>query len=227
MLLDRQQLAVRHAASKDGNRFAVLNVNVSKDGEAAATDGHILVAVKRTAHEDQDFPIIPGDPDGFTPNELPAAGISIPVAVVESAVKALPKPGRNPIPILQTARLDPKSDGSARLTVTDLDNPQHFHVKEAEGSFPDYEKCFAAMDKPAAITFALDFDLLAKVAKAAGAFDCQDRKNILTFTVIDNGSAIGITIPNDRFRALIMPCRLAAGAETVWQSEPRQEEKSA
>ena len=61
MLLNKKNLLVGHAASKDETRHSIMGIKIDKDGTTTATDGHILVKYEPKEKLDAaDYPNVDG-----------------------------------------------------------------------------------------------------------------------------------------------------------------------
>lgn len=148
MLLNKQQLLVHHAASKDSARPVLEQVCVRVDKKtkeviAVSTDSYILAEVRcKPMGEDSDFPDVGQPPKGGKVQD-----IFIEAPAVKKALSTLPTGKKAGLPILENALVQ-----KDQITTTDLSHTNKFHVRAPEGKFPDYEKLIPTEEPKATVT---------------------------------------------------------------------------
>ena len=212
MLISRQALTITNiiatSAVKGHASPSCHNVNARPDGTIEATDGHILVRVKRNTQEDPaEFPTVQGMPIP-QPTTEPAL---IPVDVVKRLIGAMPK--RATLPILQTAYLA-KSGGNVQIAATDLQAPT-VAVLDTDGTFPQTDRVMDSVSaqKSPTINVTLRADVLMMLAKIAKQAKGNDRGK-LTLTIPTDKpvceAAMSFECKGDSDHTIVgavMPCR--------------------
>lgn len=130
--------AVTRFASRDECRLNLTGVLFEADGRQIATDGHILGVLTPEAarYPLADFPVVCG-----TPTDR-AEPILIPAAVVEDAVKALP---RRPVVAAYGIAHEVQNGGKPTLALTDKRTTRT--VDPLNVDFPDYTQVLPANEK--------------------------------------------------------------------------------
>ena len=210
MLLNRANLAVVEAASKEDSRYTLKGILCDQEG-TTATDGHILCHVTpppgMTA---EGFPVVVGTE---RPTE-PIKPFILPLESAKEVAKALPK--KTTIPILKTAMVCRASNdnGKAYISVTDLETSRLFSPDKVSSQFPDWHRV-TPKDEDAKFTIGLDGALLERVVAVARALKAEagDKRDAiaLTFRFTDAQSAVKVTATNSEgqsLTAVIMPMRI-------------------
>ena len=180
MQYSKGHLAVRHAAAKD--RFNLKGVRFNGNGEAVATDGHMLIR------------FTPAD----APEGEPLAPFTLPTVTVTDAKRAAKGA---PVSLdVEAANLN----GSATLAAA---NGATFTGEKLDGDYPDYEK---VIPKDAPLAFRMNLKLLERVVKAAKeAKPGSNMPLFADFYVTDQLSPVRIDMetPDGTLTAVIMPAR--------------------
>lgn len=158
VILDRASLEMVRFAAKDNGRYQHAALNVTPE-RVEATNRYFVAILKHSGMPAEDFPVVPGDPSA----PIPETGTLVPRAIVEKAIKALPK--RGSIPILETAKVGANGNGGACVVVTDLENPTILQGK-VDAKFPALDKFLPSReDRP--IKVVLNAALLKAIADYA------------------------------------------------------------
>ena len=212
MLLNRANLAVVEAATKQESRYALNGILCDVDG-TTATDGYMLCHVSPPPGSvAANFPTWPG---AERPTE-PIRRFVLPSDSAREIAKALPK--KSTIPILKTAMVcaDTNVNGKAAIAVTDLEARRVFQPDKVDGQFPNWQAVIPKhnAESPATLTIALDGDLLERVIKVARALKAEagDTRGPvrLEFSFSDAQSAAKIMAANSEgqeLTAVVMPLR--------------------
>ena len=187
MIIPKNALAVRHAASKDETRHTLTGVYISQNcntAEAAATDGRILLRARwQTGNAEKEYPVIPNEPIDI--DEKAASGI-LPREAVDNLVSSLPK--KKHLPILSFVKLLWQKDRRATVITTGgVETANITPLKLVDGSYPNYE---LVMLKKENVNITLRFAVselkkLLAVLKEAGA-------ETVTFGIKDDSSQVAI-----------------------------------
>lgn len=220
ILLNRNNLAVRFAASDETSRHA-LRAILATEHETVATDGHVLARVSVPDIKAESFPQVNGfNPNGFT------RGL-IPVDSCKDIERAIPK-SKN-LPILNNAAITTEHVGERdviMVATTDLDTPKVFTVRQPEGSFPAWDSDSLWPSDAAAIDICFNASLLASVAQAASKFSDRGTETIrLRFYSADRAMRFDlVNSDGQEMNGLLMPLR--GSVEPTFKA-PKQEQESA
>lgn len=211
-LLNRNNLAVTFAASKEESRYTMRAI-LCTEQETVATDGHMLVRTSLPKMNAVNFPVVTGfQPNGFTRALLP-------VDTAKEIEKAILK--KTTFPILQHAAITTSADNNLQVAVTDLATRKVFTVKPPEGQFPKWDSpalwdfSRPANDKEPAkdgkpvIDITFDASLLKRMIDGAVKFSNRDAKAI-RLRFYGNDNAMRFDLVNDdqqEMNGLVMPFR--------------------
>lgn len=208
MLYSKNQLAVRHAASKDESRANLCGVRFKKDGTVEATDGHILCRIKAEAPPVEEFPVVVGaELDGEVED------FTLELGAVERIVKAIPK--RTRMPVLAHAAVNVSAtngNGSAEFITTDLETAQTIKGRKLDDHWPNTDSVIPAEDGEGA-SFCVNLSLLVRIEKAVREFrgNAQTGAPVRVKLGRDAFSPIRITAKNPgvgELTAVVMPMRM-------------------
>lgn len=157
--------AVLPATTLDETRYGLDNVQIRPDGTVCATNGHMAIFAKdRNPIAPEDFPIVPGVPDG---QHEPTAPILVPIVTVQRAVASTAK--KPILPVLGAIQITANgTPGAAVLAATDLTVPVVLSVDSTGQSFPDLDRIKIADDEKV-IRLTLSVDMLKDILKSAQA----------------------------------------------------------
>jgi len=210
MLLNKQLLSVRHAASTDtAARPGLCGVRVEPDkNRIIATNGHmaLIATAVQGGPQSDDFPVNPS----LSGKPLDHA-VTLPNKAVDALVKALPK--KVNMPVLAHALITNGEPDRVQAHVTDLDtwNAQTIRVEEA--GWPDYvEQAIPPEGKgfySVQVDLGLLVDLYHAVSEAGGRTHLGSHPVTLTFSE-DPNKAIRIDAKGDgvTITGALMPMRL-------------------
>jgi len=210
MLYSKAHFAVRHAAANAG-RPSLHGIHFKADGSTEATDGHILFQVKAETPDDDEYPAV-GGIKSSTEELVP---FTMPLDACEAIAKSIPKRNTRYMPVLSHAALDvaeTNANGKARFVTSDLTTTTPIESEKIDGTYPNTDAVIPKIDGKCA--FAIDLNLLVKVAKAAKEYRAGTggRTNMIAakFYVTDDMSPIRIEIDDagDTFTAIVMPVRV-------------------
>ena len=166
MIIRREALqAAMAAATSDDTRYFLQAVQVDPAKHTVvATDGHVLLVCTDTNPEkDAEFPAMPEAP--FHGN--PTKPVLIPVDVVNSLLKTMPK--KPTIPILGMCQLSQNGTGeSATVAATDLQVRNVARLQDEGRKFPAWERAMPPADRES-VTVAIGVTVLEAIIKAAKA----------------------------------------------------------
>ena len=138
MNVNKQNLEVVRAASKDSSRLAIQVLRFEQGG-TVATNGNMLATV--TYPEQLKGSELPkGLPEGNAEDLTP---FSIPADSIKELARSIPK--RSCLPALRNAFLDvagTNSNGSAKFSATDLELTTPTEVRKVDMNFPNCEHVF-------------------------------------------------------------------------------------
>ena len=144
MLIHKNSLSIVGAASTDDTRPALNGLHVrtataDKPAVIEASDGHYAVRqTLPTTVDNADFPAV----EGFQlPDDTPGTSVIIPTGICKKLQKAIPKPKRDSLPILQHVAVNLLADnnGTVRAVTTDLETPTSVNFRPVEGPYPDLD----------------------------------------------------------------------------------------
>jgi hypothetical protein len=173
MLIHKDALKIHAVASTDITRPQFQGVHVLPDGSCEATNGYILLRVKRQTASAFDYPNPSKD---WKPPTIPAEGFTIPTDSAKEALRM--PPTKAVLPILNDAVLvESVTEGKATLSATNLDAWVRLECKTLDGGNNGYgfPKCDAVMPDPDKAVFTIGVNplVLAKalttLAEAMGA----------------------------------------------------------
>ena len=186
-MLNRNNFAIACLASKEESRYA-LNGILVEPGCTTVTDGHILLFATGDNTELADFPVI----DGFEPTQ------DFQPFVLESKTalevgKAIPK--RQVRPVLEHAVIS-RTNGTARIAVTDLESPRTFVAPPAEvgKEFPDFRRVIPD-PREAEATISFNPLLMASLLKQMATF-CESNLPRVTLRIYSADEAMRIDAEN-------------------------------
>jgi hypothetical protein len=203
-LLNKHNMAVRFAASKEESRYT-LRAILATENETVATDGHIMCRVSLPNTDAKNFPLV----DGFTPNGF-TRGL-IPLDAAKDIENAIPK-SKN-LPILNHAAISSERIGETdrellKIATTDLDTPKLLTVRQPDGTFPNWQQVWPKDKKPV-IDLCLNARLLAAIAQAATKFSDRAAAPI-RLRFYGEHTAMRFDLVNDdgqEMNGLLMPLR--------------------
>lgn len=210
-LLSLAELRMIKAASDDKSRGAMCGLLVERGGLVVATNGHILATLRDPAMDPVEFPL---HPTYGTSEPIPAGGIVIPSAVVEWAIKAVPK--KSSLNVLQRAALMIRGNVAA-LVITDLSGWQERTWNHTEtGRFPEWRNVWRNVVDSEATPFdhiGFDARYLERIAELAGVVYTGSTKFsvrivALSFKGNDRAAEFQATYAGVTLRGLLMPLRL-------------------
>lgn len=172
MLFSKSSFAVRHAASKDAERYNLNGVHILPDGSTVATDGHRLMRAHVVVPPLTDFPGFENEESDRKKRKKGKAKLkpfTLAIDAVDRLIAAIPK--KNPKPICAHAALDVKKTNSgelARFVTTDLKCTQEIQGEKID-NFPDWKQVFPK-DEEFTHSVAFDINYVADFAKACREF---------------------------------------------------------
>lgn len=202
MLLDRLSLMAVEAASKDKVRQQLCGLHITKT-ETIATDGHRMIRVKHSKEWPvEDFPVI----DGVSAAKVEGfKGVTLPTETVQDIIKALPK--KVTLPMLKCALMDESANGTAKIAVTDLDNPRVFNPRTMDGRYPDTDQVWPKQEPKFRI--ALNADLLAGIFKVFKEANYGEVNGVVfEFSTPTQAVKLYPVTGDGRAEAILMPLRL-------------------
>lgn len=205
MLLNKRNLAVVGATSKEESRYTLQAVCMEPDGSTVATDGRILARCSPAKADASNFPANGnGNPAGW------AGRVLLPVDFVARAIKLLPK--KNRIPILDNVAvgMEDKPDHEMLVAQADLP-PQDARAVPVKGIFPNYEATIPREIETPLAEVKLDVDLLMRLLKIAREFDAGRNDHSIRLRIYGPERAVRIDAINredgQEFTGVIMPLR--------------------
>lgn len=217
-LLSLAELRMVKAAGDDKSRSALCGLHVEPSGLVVATNDHILATLRDPAMAPEEFPL---HPTYGTSDAIPEFGLTIPTAVVEWAIKALPK--KSSLNVLQRAALHIRANVAA-LVVTDLEGWQErTWALDSVGQFPDWRGVWrdVATSEPAAFDhIGFDSRYLERIAELANAVYTGSTKGAIhmvafRFVSKDRAAEFQATYAGATLRGLLMPVRLDAEGDSA------------
>jgi DNA polymerase III sliding clamp (beta) subunit (PCNA family) len=201
MLLNKRNLAVVGAASKEESRYTLQAILMEADGSTVATNGHILARCSPATARAADFPANGnGNLAGW------AGRVLLPIELVARAGKLLPK--KNRLPILDNVAVGLVEE----MLVAEADIPkQEARGVPESGQFPNYEAAIPRdIAKPLAEVI-LDVDKLMRLLKIAREFDCGGGDHAVRIRLYGPERAVRLDAVNredgQEFCGVIMPRR--------------------
>jgi DNA polymerase III sliding clamp (beta) subunit (PCNA family) len=191
IMLDRDSLAIRHAASTDEGRYQINCVKIDEK-QSVATNGSIMAVCRHPEFSPLDYP-------AGTYATATLADALIPLDALDRADKAIPK--KSHIPILATARI--ALGDTCELVAGDIGSPSKIETRRIDGSFPDWQRMWPRTEPTMIVTF--DLALLNQLVKSAGP---SAKGKLITLGLTDAKSVMQVLI-NDvesRWRGILMPC---------------------
>ena len=210
MLIHKTVLqSLRHAISKDVTRPILQRVRVEDDGSVVAADGHLLLYHTSTSQDAKDYPTDP--PNARRPvNPNQSAQGTIPIAMIDRAVKATPK--RAFLPILENICVS--GTAPVRVVATDLDCAMvDVDCDSDNDRYPNWRS--VPPDGEPVFTVPMSAELLIAIGKAAqaGGGPKHTRGVIVTFTFTKakgvGQDAVGLSFEGQvgTIRGVVMPAR--------------------
>lgn len=211
MLLNKRNLAIAGASSKEESRYTLKALCLETDGSTVATDGRILARCSPATAKAADFPA-----NGNGNLAAWAGQVLFPLDLVERARKLLPKKS-NRIPILDNvavglANVDAENLQDAKMLVVEADIPkQEARGVSVTGQFPNYEAVIPREITAPLAEVKLDVDLLMRLLRIAREFDNGGGYHAVRIRLYGPERAVRLDAVNredgQEFTGVIMPLR--------------------
>ena len=131
MLFHKSNLVVSQVASRDPNDLGVNCVHLAPDGSTVATNGRLILAVSPVDEEKVRFPNVG---EQTTPG---GQGVSVPLDLIEKAVKNIPKDKRSGVQYVATTKN--RDVAKVEFTTTDLRHEERIAGFPKREPFPDWK----------------------------------------------------------------------------------------
>ena len=210
MLIHKNSLSIVGAASTDDTRPALNGLHVrtataDKPAIIEATNGHYAVRqTLPTTVGNADFPVV----EGFQlPDDNPGADVIIPTEICKKLQKAIPKPKRGSLPILQHVAVNlADNNGTVRAVTTDLESPTFVNFQPVEGPYPDIDSVWDQANTSQAV-FKISYNavILRQLCDVLIAANKDQPTTYLDFTFAGPAMAAIAKVQGANLSGLIMP----------------------
>lgn len=139
MLFSKANFTVIDVASKETADIGINCIHLNTDGSSVAANGKVIMAVGPVDPSKVHFPDVGKHSQ---PSEFSAAGVSVPLDLVEKVLKNIPKDKRLSLQHIAMVRHD-RDPKQVKFTTTDMTHEQSISGYPKPEPFPDWEMFFS------------------------------------------------------------------------------------